>query len=94
MVVSSKYKIIKYKKQDAKYTKVKKQKRNYYNESITALKEYMMQDFQNPTEKDWNNYAIKNGYLTSKTLGYLSEIGFNSMCRKIRIEINSKSGLK
>lgn len=62
----------------------------YYLESINALKEYMRKNEKNPNEQQWNKYAIKNKYLSSKTIGYLSEIGFNSFCRKLRKEINKE----
>jgi len=38
-------------------------------------------------------YAVSlanSRYLSSKTIGYLSGIGFNTLCRKIRKEINWK----
>lgn len=63
---------------------------NYYQKSLNALISKMEKSETNPNEKKWDVYAVKNKYLSSKTLGYLSGIGFNKLCRKIRKEINQK----
>ncbi len=63
---------------------------NYYLNSILELIEYMKMNPKNPSESRWNKYAIKKGCLSSKTLGYMYEDGFNNLCRKLRKEINKK----
>ena len=50
----------------------------------------MSENEKNPSEKQWNQYAMCQKYLSGKTIGYLSGIGFNSLCRKLRKEINKK----
>lgn len=64
------------------------QKKNYYDESIYALLEYMENNEKNPSEKRWDKIAISNQYLSSKTIGYISGIGFNKFCRNLRKQIN------
>lgn len=64
------------------------QKRNYYEESIYALIQYMKNNDKNPSEKRWDKKAIDEKYLSSKTIGYLSGMGFNKLCRKLRKQIN------
>ena len=69
--------------------------KNYYEKSLEALIEYMKNNEQNPSEKRWDEFAIYNKYLSSKTIGYISGIGFNKFCRKLRKEINkSKRKIK
>ena len=63
-------------------------KNDYYRESIDALINYMKNNEQNPSENRWDRYAIIKKHLSSKTLGYLSGIGFNTLCRNIRKQIN------
>ncbi len=66
------------------------QSNNLYNESIEALIQYMREHDENPNEKSWNHYAINKKYLSSKTIGYLSGMGFNTLCRKKRKLINKE----
>ena len=70
--------------------KIEEQKKNYYKESIDALIQYMENHEMNPSEKRWNEYAICKKYLSAKTIGYLSKMGFNTLCRKIRKELNKR----
>lgn len=70
--------------------KLKENKKDYYAESINALIEYMKKYEKNPNEKQWNKYAIQNRYLLSKTIGYLSKVGFNTLCRNLRKQINKQ----
>lgn len=67
-----------------------KNRKDYYTESVNALIEYMKRYEKNPNEKQWDKYAIQNEYLSSKTIGYLSEIGFNTFCRNLRKQINKE----
>lgn len=73
---------------DKKYNS--KALQNYYLESITKLIEYMKLNENNPSESTWNKQAIQKGCLSSKTLGYMYEDGFNTLCREIRKELNKK----
>ncbi len=73
---------------DKKYNN--KALQNYYLHSIITLTEYMKLNEKNPSEYKWNKYAIKNRCLSSKTIGYMYEDGFNSLCREIRKELNKK----
>lgn len=73
-------------KNDEKHSETALQ--NYYLDSIIALIEYMKLNEVNPSEKRWDKYAIENRYLSSKTIGYMYEDGFNNLCRKIRKLIN------
>lgn len=64
--------------------------KNYYDESIKALTRYIEEHEENPSEKKWNLYAISNKYLSAKTLGYMTDNGFNTLCRKIRKKLNKE----
>ena len=50
----------------------------------------MKKNEKNPNEKQWDKYAVQNKYLSSKTIGYLTEIGFNRFCRNLRKQINNE----
>ncbi len=73
-----------------KEVNVQTQVNNYYSESMNALVQYIKKHDINPSEKSWNKYAIHKRYLSSKTIGYLSGIGFNTLCRKLRKEVNKE----
>lgn len=74
------------KKQEIKEKQNKNE--NYYEKSIDALIGYMKNNEQNPSQKKWDEFAIYNKYLSSKTIGYISGIGFNKLCRNLRKKIN------
>lgn len=57
---------------------------NDYERSVKALEKYIKQNEKNPTEKVWDLIAIKEGYLSSRSIGYLSGEGFNIFCKSIR----------
>ena len=85
--------IFEYKKEEAYYIDTiiverMNDEKDYYRESMNALISYMKNNEQNPSEDRWDKYAIIEKHLSSKTLGYLSGIGFNTLCRKLRKEIN------
>lgn len=63
---------------------------NYYLDSLVSLIKYMKQHEENPSENKWNKYAIENRCLSSKTMGYIYEDGFNKLCRKIRKELKKE----
>lgn len=65
-----------------------KQKINYYDVTIYALIQYMKNSKENPSEKKWDKIAIEKQYLSSKTIGYISGVGFNKFCRNLRKQIN------
>lgn len=54
-----------------------------YNITLEALEEYIRITKKRPNEKTWNQYALKNNYLSSETIGYICGIGFNKLCRNI-----------
>lgn len=54
-----------------------------YDKTIIALEHYMKETGKRPNEKTWNQYAIKNNYLSSETIGYICGIGFNKLCRNL-----------
>ena len=76
------------------FEKRKKQENTYYEESMNALIHYMKNHDKNPNEKCWNQYAINKKYLSSKTMGYLSGMGFNTLCRQKRKELNQEKKQK
>lgn len=59
----------------------------YYNDSLYALIKYIKMNEKNPSEVIWNKYSIKNGYLSSQTMGYIYGNGFNKLCKEIRKEL-------
>ena len=67
---------------------LEEKQKNYYAESMYALIEYMKNDEKNPSEKRWDEFAVHKKYLSSKTIGYISGIGFNTLCRNLRKQIN------
>ena len=63
---------------------------DYYNKSLKALIEYIEQEKKTITEVEWNRYAVKNNYLASETMGYLSKTKFHKLCKSILKEIKKK----
>lgn len=61
-----------------------------YKESMEALQLYMKTVKNIPSELDWNNYAVQEKLLSSKSIEYYSNTKFNKLCRKIIKEINKK----
>lgn len=85
--------ILNYQKKEAYYEEVEikeQEKHDCYKNSMEALIGYMSKNEKNPSEKQWNQYAMCQKYLSGKTIGYLSGMGFNTLCRKLRKEINKK----
>lgn len=62
----------------------------YYHKSMEALTKHIEQTRTIPTEKIWNQIAIKNDYLTSQSIGYLSGTKFPDLCKKIYKQTNKK----
>lgn len=75
---------------DEKDKKMEKEQKDYYEESIYALIEYIKENEQNPNEKKWDKIAVDKKYLSSKTIGYISGVGFNKLCRNLRKQINKR----
>lgn len=54
-----------------------------YAKSLEALNLYIKIIKTVPSEEQWNNYAVQESLLSSKTLEYYSGIKFNKLCRKL-----------
>ena len=59
-----------------------------YTISMEKLKEYLFKKNCMPSEKVWNRFAVEQNSLSSKTITYLSGIGFNKICRNMMKQIN------
>ena len=58
-----------------------------YKKSIEVLTKYIKETKIIPTEKEWNTIAIRDNYLTTPTIGYISGIKFPELCKKIYKEV-------
>ena len=54
-----------------------------YEESMKALQLYIKVIKNIPSETEWNNYAVQECLLSSKTLEYYNSTKFNKLCRKM-----------
>jgi len=63
----------------------------YYQESITALTNLIKEKKDTPTEKEWNHLAGTDNYLTSQSLGFIAQIKFSELCKKIYKEIQKQN---
>ena len=54
-----------------------------YEKSINMLKNHLKEENRVISEKEWNNYAVEENLLSSKTIAYLYGSKFNKMCRKL-----------
>lgn len=54
-----------------------------YNQSVQALQLYMNVTKKIPSEKEWNIFAVEEKLLSSLSIQYYSQMGFNKFCRKI-----------
>ena len=54
-----------------------------YDQSIQALQLYMNITKLIPSEKEWNRFAMEEKLLSSQSIQYLSQRGFNKLCRKL-----------
>lgn len=61
-----------------------------YEKSMEALQLYIKVTNSIPSEMQWNNYAIQERLLSSKSLEYYSCMKFNKLCRKIMKQKNKK----
>ena len=55
--------------------------------SKEILIEYLKENKKNPTEKEWDKYAVQVNCLSSKTMGFVDGEGFKKLCYKLRKEI-------
>ena len=70
----------------AQEEKKKLKAKNYYENSLKGLMQYLKENEVNPSEQRWNKYALEHGYLSAKVIGYLSGHGFNKLCKQKRKE--------
>jgi len=63
----------------------------FYQTSIKALEEWIIENKDVPTEKVWNRLAGTEGYLTSQSLGFISQMKFAELCKKIYKEIQKQN---
>ena len=54
-----------------------------YHKSIKALKMYMSITKLIPSEKEWNRFAVEEKLLSSQSIQYYIQIGFNKLCRNL-----------
>lgn len=52
----------------------------FYEKSLQKIKRLL----KIPTEKEWNTIAKLEGYLTSESMKYISNMDFNDLCEKVR----------
>lgn len=55
----------------------------YYKMSIEALTQWITENKEIPTEKIWNHLAGTEGYLTSQSLEFISQMKFVELCKNI-----------
>ncbi len=61
--------------------------KEFYDQSMNALTQYIENNKELPTEKVWNRLAVEQDYLSSQTIGYLSGMKFPDLCKKIYKDI-------
>lgn len=66
----------------------------YYQKSIDALTQLIKKEKKVPTEKVWNRLAGKEGYLTSQSLGFISQNKFHELCKNIYKKMQSEKERK
>ena len=52
----------------------------FYEKSLQKMKSLL----KIPTEKEWNTIAKYEGYLSSESLKYISNMPFQELCQKVR----------
>lgn len=63
----------------------------YYQKSIEALTALIEEKKEIPTEKVWNKLAGEENYLTSQSLGFIAQMKFPELCKKIYKEVQRKN---
>ncbi len=61
-----------------------------YQESMKVLTKRITDTKIIPTEKEWNELAMKNNYLTALSIGYISGVKFPELCKKIYKKIRKE----
>ncbi len=62
----------------------------YYQKSIEALTQLIEEKREVPTEKVWNTLAGEKDYLTSQSLGFIAQMKFPELSKKIYKEIQKQ----
>ena len=62
-----------------------------YMIAYNKLKELLKNNGIFPTEKEWNNIAKNEKYLNSRSIKYVSGMGWRNLKKKIKLEIKSES---
>lgn len=57
--------------------------REFYEKSLQKIKSLL----KIPTEKEWNVIAKYEGYLSSESLKYISNMPFQELCQKVKEEL-------
>ena len=52
----------------------------FYEKSLQKIKKLL----KNPTEREWNTIAKLEGYLSSESIKYISNMSFQELCQKVR----------
>ena len=47
-----------------------------YEKSVKELERIIKETNKRPNEENWNRYAVRNGYLSSESIGYICGIRF------------------
>ncbi len=63
----------------------------YYQKSIEGLTELIKENREIPTEKVWNRLAGEKDYLTSQSLGFIAQMKFPELCKKIYKDIQKQN---
>lgn len=58
--------------------------------SKEILIEYLKKHEKNPTEREWDRYAMEINCLSSKTMGFVDGDGFKKLCYKLRKELRKE----
>lgn len=62
----------------------------YYRISYDELKELTRENGKFPSAEEWNKYAMKNNFLSSEAIKYISMLDWTYLRVKINREINIK----
>lgn len=63
----------------------------FYQTSVKALEQWIVENKDVPTEKLWNKMAGSKGYLTSQSLGFISQMKFAKLCKKLYKNIQAQN---
>ena len=65
--------------------------KRFYEQSMIELQNYIETKNTIPTEKEWNQMAVKKDLLSGPTLAYLSGEKFPELCKKIYKQAKRKN---